>query len=79
MGGGAGREQNDKTEERGRRMRRKRVFEREKNEGRQRGGGVGGKEGPNGGGKRLRGTFKSAVSGGRRRGEGGERLDRRKK
>ena len=33
---------------------------------------------PNGGGKALRGTFKSAVGCGRRRGEGGERPDRRK-
>jgi len=40
VGGGAGREENDQTKERGRMMRRrKRVFEREKNKGNQRGGG----------------------------------------
>ena len=44
----------------------------------------GGREGrtdgrPKGGGTAFRGTSKSAVSCGRRRGEGGERLDRRKK
>ena len=46
---------------------------------------MGGKEGgggtygrPNGGGKALRGTFKSVVGCGRRRREGGERPDRRK-
>ena len=40
----------------------------------------GGKDGrPNSGGRALRGTFKSAVSCGRRRGEGGERPDRSKR